>query len=48
MGGSYKWPSISEVLEYRQKVKEMVLKFIETTPLELPVTWDHPWVRVVY
>ena len=44
MGGSYKWPSVSEVLDYRRKVKEVILDVIDNTPLELPVTQDHPWV----
>ena len=44
MGGSYKWPSVSEVLDYRRKVKEVILDVIDNTPLELPVTKDHPWV----
>ena len=44
MGGSYKWPSVSEVLDYRRKVKEVMLDVIDNVPLELPVTQDHPWV----
>ena len=44
MGGSYKWPSVSEVLDYRRKVKEVILDVIDNAPLELPVTKDHPWV----
>ena len=44
MGGSYKWPSVSEVMDYRRKVKEVILDVIDNAPLELPVTQDHPWV----
>ena len=44
MGGSYKWPSVSEVLDYRRKVKEVILDVIANAPLELPVTQNHPWV----
>ena len=44
MGGSYKWPSVSEVMEYRGKVKDVILDVIDNAPLELPVTQDHPWV----
>ena len=44
MGGAFKWPSLKEVMEYRQTVRELVTKVIETAPLELPVTHDHPWV----
>lgn len=43
MGGSYKWPAISEVVEYRQIVRDLILKVIDDTPLELPVTMDSPW-----
>ena len=46
MGGCYQWPSVSEVLDYRQRVKKMILEFIDTAPLELPVTMEHPWVRL--
>ena len=44
MGGAFKWPSLQEVLDYRQKVRELVTKVIETAPLELPITQEHPWV----
>ena len=44
MGSAYKWPLVSEVLEYRQKVREMVIDTIENSPLQLPITRDHPWV----
>lgn len=45
LGGAFKWPSLHEVLEYRRQVHDMVVKVIETAPLELPITQDHPWVR---
>ena len=44
MGGSYEWPSLSDVMDYRKKVKEVILDVIDHAPLELPVTQDHPWV----
>ena len=47
MGGSFKWPPLSEVLEYRRQVRELVINIIETAPLELPITQDHPWVCLV-
>ena len=47
MGGSFKWPPLSEVLEYRRQVRELVISIIETAPLELPITQDHPWVCLV-
>ena len=45
MGGSYQWPSLDEVMEYREQVREMVIEVIENAPLTLPITWDHPWVH---
>ena len=44
MGGSYKWPCLSDVMDYREKVKKVILDVIDNAPLELPVTQDHPWV----
>ncbi|XP_070563489.1 uncharacterized protein [Ptychodera flava] len=43
MGGSFKWPSVKEVTDYRQKVRNLILKVIEDTPLELPINQDSPW-----
>ena len=41
----YKWPSVKETREYRQRVKELVLKLIEELPLTLPISWDSEmWV----
>ena len=44
MGGAFKWPELEEIVEYRQKVKEVVLSVIDNTPLQLPVTQESPWV----
>ena len=41
MGGTYKWPSVEDIMAYRKQVRELVVKVIETTPLSLPVTSDH-------
>ncbi|XP_059153171.1 hercynine oxygenase-like [Physella acuta] len=43
MGGSYKWPPVSEVVEYRRVVRNLILKVIDETTLELPITMDSPW-----
>lgn len=41
----YDWPTVSEVWEYRQKVKDLVLRVIDCTPLEKPITSDNPfWI----
>ena len=44
MGGAYEWPSFATVMNYRQKVREMVINVIETAPLSYPINEDHPWV----
>ena len=45
MGGSFVWPKVSEVAEYRKRVRHVMLEVIENTPLELPVTQESKWVR---
>ena len=45
MGGQFVWPKVSEVADYRKKVRQTMLDVIENTPLELPVTQDSKWVR---
>ena len=41
----YKWPSVNETREYRNKVKELVINLIETLPLTLPISWESPmWI----
>ena len=44
MGGKYKWPQLDDVVEYRRRVRQLILQLIDKTPLELPVTMDSPWV----
>ena len=46
MGGGFVWPRVSEVAEYRKKVRQAILDVIENTPLDLPVTQDSKWVGV--
>ena len=42
---NYDWPRVEEVKAYREKVKERVLRFIDETPLRLPITWENPfWI----
>ncbi|XP_041360130.1 ergothioneine biosynthesis protein 1-like isoform X1 [Gigantopelta aegis] len=43
MGGSYKWPSVDDVVAYRYSVRNMILKVIKDTPLDLPVTMESSW-----
>ncbi|KAI0220610.1 hypothetical protein LSAT2_027896 [Lamellibrachia satsuma] len=46
MGGKYKWPQLDDVVEYRRRVRQLILQLIDKTPLELPVTMDSPWWSV--
>ncbi|KAL8572528.1 hypothetical protein ACOMHN_019567 [Nucella lapillus] len=47
MGGSYKWPSVEEVVEYRRNVRNIILKMITDTPVHLPITMESPWWGLV-
>lgn len=46
MGGSYQWPSLENVVQFRLKVRNVIRKVIEDTPLELPVTQESKWVSI--
>ncbi len=42
---NYEWPTVSEVMAYRNQVRAVVEKAIDALPLEMPVGWDDPhWV----
>ncbi|WP_200415088.1 5-histidylcysteine sulfoxide synthase [Arcobacter sp. FWKO B] len=42
---NYNWPDVNEVKEYRTKVKQVVLEYIENCDFTLPINWDSPmWV----
>ena len=41
----YTWPSVDEVRAYREEVKQVVLKLIDTLPLSLPIDFESPmWI----
>ncbi|WP_158782471.1 5-histidylcysteine sulfoxide synthase [Pantoea sp. BAV 3049] len=41
----YQWPTLSELRDYRGKVRHLVETFIKEMPLTLPIGWDSPaWV----
>ena len=45
MGGAFKWPSLEEVVAYREAVRDVVSTVIASTPIELPITMKSPlWV----
>ncbi len=46
MGGSFKWPSVPEVVKYRQEVRKAILDIIDSVPLKLPVTQDDSLVSL--
>jgi len=43
----YDWPSVAEVRAYRAQVREKISHVINTTPLTLPITWQHPWWAII-
>ena len=43
MGGSFNWPSLDRILEYRREVRHLILDTIDSSPLQLPITWDSTW-----
>jgi hypothetical protein len=40
MGGSYKWPYVEQVKDYRKKVRSLILRLIDRLYLNLPVTMN--------
>ncbi|KAI3380590.1 hypothetical protein SNEBB_002945 [Seison nebaliae] len=47
MGDKFQWPSMENVCEYREKIFNFVLKVIDRTPLQLPITKDSAWWSVL-
>lgn len=47
MGDSFEWPSLKDVVDYRRRVRKLILDVIERTPLELPIRKDSPWVKSI-
>ena len=43
----YDWPSVSDVKQYRNQVRVAVETIIQTSPLEMPIDWNHPWWVIV-
>ncbi|MBT2772229.1 5-histidylcysteine sulfoxide synthase [Halomonas sp. ISL-60] len=43
----YSWPSVSEVMDYRAKVRAAVLNVIREQPVSLPIGWDSPFWPVI-
>jgi 5-histidylcysteine sulfoxide synthase/putative 4-mercaptohistidine N1-methyltranferase len=45
--GNYDWPTVAEVREYRDQVRELVDGLIESMPFTLPIDWDNPWWSIM-
>jgi len=43
----YDWPTIPELREYRQKVRQVLDRLIRTLPLTLPITWESPFWAIL-
>jgi len=43
----YKWPRVSQVRAYRDKAKKVIVKVIEETPLQMPITWESPFWTIM-
>ncbi|MCM0080769.1 5-histidylcysteine sulfoxide synthase [Geomonas sp. Red32] len=43
----YDWPSVSQVKEFRNKVRQMVDGLIKTMPLTLPIAWEDPFWAIM-
>jgi 5-histidylcysteine sulfoxide synthase/putative 4-mercaptohistidine N1-methyltranferase len=42
---NYEWPTIDEVRDYRNQVRELVNNLIDELPLEVPIKWEDPfWI----
>lgn len=44
---NYNWPTVAQVMEYRNKVRNRVLGIIESAPLSLPIYQESPWWAIV-
>jgi 5-histidylcysteine sulfoxide synthase/putative 4-mercaptohistidine N1-methyltranferase len=43
----YNWPDIADVQAYRNRVRTLVDNVIQTTPLTLPINFEHPWWTIL-
>jgi 5-histidylcysteine sulfoxide synthase/putative 4-mercaptohistidine N1-methyltranferase len=44
---NYDWPRVAEVRAYRQSVREVVGRVIDTAALNGPIDWQHPWWAII-
>jgi 5-histidylcysteine sulfoxide synthase/putative 4-mercaptohistidine N1-methyltranferase len=43
----YDWPTIDQVRDYRNKVRDVVDNLIKTMPLEMPINWESDWWPII-
>jgi 5-histidylcysteine sulfoxide synthase len=43
----YNWPLVSQVREYRNIAKKVIINVIEETPLQMPITWESPFWAIM-
>ncbi len=43
----YHWPTVAEVMAYRNQVRETVIRLIRELPLSLPITWASPFWPII-
>ncbi len=44
---NYNWPTVKQVKEYRDQVRELIDSLITELPLSIPITWDSPWWAIM-
>ena len=44
---NYDWPTVPQMREFRNQVRQMVDDLITTLPLTMPITWDSPFWAIV-
>ncbi|MBI9019126.1 MAG: 5-histidylcysteine sulfoxide synthase [Phycisphaerae bacterium] len=44
---NYDWPTVDEVQQYRNQVRNLVDELIKTMPLDMPINWDSPWWAIM-
>jgi len=46
MGPKFCWPSVDEVLQFRRRVRALIIDVIDRCDLKLPVSVDSPLVNI--
>ena len=44
---NYDWPTVADVKAYRDQVRSLVDRVIDSLPLTLPIDWDNPWWAIM-